>query len=58
MKRALRNRLWLLGAVIALVAIVLWLGARDQRAAAATRSGVRKIRRPLVARETFAHAWQ
>ena len=36
MKRALRNRLWLLGAVIALVAIVLWLGARDQRAAPLT----------------------
>ena len=36
MKRALRNRLWLLGAVIALIAIVLWLGARDQRAAPLT----------------------
>lgn len=36
MKRALRNRLWLLCAVIALVAIVLWLGARDQRTAPLT----------------------
>lgn len=36
MKRAARNRLWLLCVVIALVAIVLWLGARDQRAAPLT----------------------
>jgi hypothetical protein len=36
MKRALRNRLWLLAAVAALVAIVLWLGARDQGAAPLT----------------------
>lgn len=36
MKRAARNRLILLCAVIALVALVLWLGARDQRAAPLT----------------------
>jgi len=36
MRRALRTRLLLLTAVIALVAIVLWLGARDERAAPLT----------------------
>lgn len=36
MKRTLRNRLWLLCVVVALVAIVLWLGVRDERAAPLT----------------------
>jgi len=36
MRRALRTRLWLFAAVIALVAVVLRLGARDQRAAPLT----------------------
>lgn len=36
MKRAARRRLVLLCAVIALIAIVLWLGARDERSAPLT----------------------
>ena len=36
MKRAARNRLWLFAAVIALVAILAWLGARDERGAPLT----------------------
>jgi hypothetical protein len=36
MKRAARHRLMLLCTVIALVAVVLWLGLRDQRAAPLT----------------------
>lgn len=36
MKRATRHRLILVGTVVALVAVVLWLGARDQREAPLT----------------------
>lgn len=40
MRRATRHRLILLCTVLALVAIVLWLGARDERAAPLTLTGL------------------